>query len=480
MREQGLSGLYCHQPNPSDYDLLRFYPDGQGCSAGITGSKNRDETLEAVLGWFGRDLRLSEDALFTYTIRNGQVDFWLGENFGEPFHMVGQLDGGGRLVLDQRYRGLPLHRGRIYEFLGDGPALEPTRWDIQNASAQALAAVPGLTKQGAAAIVEAREQRHGFKDARELLEVRGFTEKVLQQVGHRLLLNGARAFPPPRILPKPTKAPGPPASGLREAVLDIFKRDPFHQPVHIDERTFVHYWDGSNHYHLRQLRDEALLGWNLRYSVPGGLVRLPPIEKGLGNDLVEALVAMFSSVSDKQLAALSPERPVLRIPYDGLSRWWGFDSLVVLHPSAANFNQVKNDVVLPKVTYLLAPCHACEFGSQMTPRQAMAQKVDINHSDATREPHPALSLVGYAPPKKPPKKLKERKPYNTKKTRIGAGWAGKWYELENAWGRILRLVNLELVELDPGNAQPVGAPRTAGTWSDVQAIVTSFLRDNRF
>jgi len=480
MDNHGLSGLYCHRSSPNDYDLLRFYPDGEGCSVGIWGAKDGNDTLEAVMGWFGRDLRPREEQLFTYEMRNGRLDFWFGENLGEPFHMAGRLDGEGRLLLDQRYRGIILRSGKIYEFLGDGPQIEPRRWDIQSASAEELATVPGLTKPIAMSIVEEREQCHRFKDPQALLEVRGFTAKVLNEVGHRLLVDGVRAFPPPRLVPKPPKVPGPPASGLGEVVLDICKRDPFHQPVHLDERTFVQFWRLANHYQLRQLRDQAVLGWNLRYSLPGSQVELPPIEKGLGRDLVEALVAMFSSVSDEQLATLSPERPVLRIPYDGLSRWWGFDALVVLHPKAATMHQVKNDVVLPQVTYLVAPCYACEFGSLMSLPQATAQQADINWSDATREPHPALSLVSYPPPKKAPKKLKERKPYNTKKTRIGAGWAGKWHELENAWGRILRLVNLEIVEIDPQNAQPIGPPRTASTWNDVQTIVTTFLNNNQF
>ena len=98
-----------------------------------------------------------------------------------------------------------------------------------------------------------------------------------------------------------------------------------------------------------------------------------------------------------------------------------------------------HDSVLKQLTYLVMPCHACEFGSRMTLAQSLAQKVDISWSDAMRDPHPALSLVGYKPPKRPPKKLKERKPYNTQKTQIGPGWARKWHELENAWGRILLL-----------------------------------------
>ena len=78
------------------------------------------------------------------------------------------------------------------------------------------------------------------------------------------------------------------------------------------------------------------------------------------------------------------------------------------------------------------------------------------------------------------KRLKERKPYNTQKTRIGSGWAGKWWELENAWGRILRMTDLDLVELDPESARPIGNPRTATDWKDVGTIVAGFLKDNRF
>ncbi len=479
MSDQGLSGLYCRRPRPSDYNLLRFYLDGQGCSASISSAKPLDETLEAVLGWFGRDLRLGDDDLFTYELRDGLIDFWIGDNLGVSFHVTGRLDDHGRLVLGRSFRGIPLSSGDIYEFLGDGPDLEPERWDLQSASAKELTRVPGLTAKVAAAIVEERERRGGFEDGQELLEVRGFTSKVLHEVGHRLLLNGDRAFPPTPLVPKP-KDPGPPPSGFREVVLDIFRRDKFYQPVDIDERNFVHFWNLSTHYHLRQTRGAALLGWNLRHHMSEDADRLPPIEEGLGSELLAALVAMFSSVSDDQLAALSPERPVLRLPYDGLSRWWGFDSVVVLHPAAAEFNQVHGDVVLRRVTYLLMPCHACEFGSQMTLAQAKAQQVDITWSDATRAPHPALSLVSYKPPARPPKKLKKRKPYNTRKTRIGSGWAGKWHELENAWGRILRMTNLELVELDPKSAQPIGTPRTAADWKDVEAIVAGFLKDNRF
>ncbi|MCA9612248.1 MAG: hypothetical protein H6722_27540 [Sandaracinus sp.] len=271
---------------------------------------------------------------------------------------------------------------------------------------------------------------------------------------------------------------GEPAASLRELVLEIFRGDAFFQPLDLDERTFEHHSTSSTHSYLRQTREHALLGWNLMRQ--GVQHTRPRMREALGDELVDALIAMMSSVSDEQLDALTPERPVLRFAYEGLSRWWGFDSVVVMHPSAAQFRQVKNDAVLPLVTYLVAPCYACEFGSTMTMEQARARKVDVCWSDSAREPHPALSLVSYAPPTRAPKKLKARKPYNTKKTPIGPRWAGKWWELENAWGRVIRLADMTLVELDPQSAATLEPTREAADWNDVAALVDDFLRRDRF
>ena len=126
MTNAGLSGLFLHQPSPSAFELVRLYPDGEGCIAAVSGSKNRKKTLDGALQWFGRDRGLPEPArqLFRYDSDSdsGRLDFWTRTFFDLPFHAIGRLDDAGRLVLDWEHRGVRIRSGVVYEPLEDAHA----------------------------------------------------------------------------------------------------------------------------------------------------------------------------------------------------------------------------------------------------------------------------------------------------------------------------------------------------------------------
>lgn len=64
----------------------------------------------------------------------------------------------------------------------DKPSAKAAKVDLNLASVESLAAVPGIGPKTAEAILEYRKAKGGIRDVRELLEVKGIGEKKLEKI----------------------------------------------------------------------------------------------------------------------------------------------------------------------------------------------------------------------------------------------------------------------------------------------------------
>lgn len=194
--EIGHFGIFLRQQG-NVFDFIRFYEDGEAYFTQVSSSAPRDVVIDSVRVWFDRDVKPKgkqrELRAYKYEDKGGVItlDRYLNES------IRGEFDGYGRFVcvVRKQYPGTKWLPGFSTESLQEydpvGPPGEAQPVFINAASASALAALPGISKELAANIVEARKEQE-FTKVDDLLRVRGFGKKALAACSERCDAKQAR------------------------------------------------------------------------------------------------------------------------------------------------------------------------------------------------------------------------------------------------------------------------------------------------